>query len=336
MKYYLEKILSDQNLDRQETRQVLESILTGEITPIQAGAFLTALRFKGEDIEEILGFVDTMEAHMIRVDLEDEDAIDMCGTGGDNSTTFNVSTTAALVVAAGGVTIAKHGNRAISSHCGSADLLEALGVKINLNPLEVKKCINQTGFGFFFAPLFHPAMKTLAPVRKSLEIRTIFNILGPLLNPARVRRQLIGTFNLVTAKKVAKVLQARKYKKACTVHSNEGFDEISPFSETQVFEIGQHTNTVKEILYMPTLLYPKSSLNEIQGKSCQENVEITQNILKGSKGIAREMTVLNAAFGFYVAEKVKTVEEGIQFSQELLDSGAVKKKLEDFIEISND
>jgi anthranilate phosphoribosyltransferase len=336
IKNILEKIIGSEDLSQTQASEVCELIINGEISSVQAGALLTALRIKGETVSEIMGFIDTMESHMISVAINDANAIDMCGTGGDNSNTFNVSTTASLIVASGGVSVAKHGNRSISSKCGSADLLEALGVQISLDPNAVKKCIDEIGIGFFFAPLYHPAMKNIAPVRKSLEIRTIFNILGPLLNPAGVKRQLIGIFNPKTAKKIASVLSARNYKKACTVHSLDGFDEISPFSPTKIFEISSHMDGQIEYSFTPKFTHDQSGLNQITGKSCEENVSITKNVLEGKTGPARDMSVLNAAFGFYIGEKVSTVEEGISLAENQIDSGAVGQKLNEFQQMSND
>lgn len=334
IKHYLEKVIAGEDLTQQEASQVLDKIIAGDINETQAGALLTALRMKGESVDEIVGFVETMEKHMVKIDLEDTNAIDMCGTGGDGSQSFNVSTTAALVVAAGGVTVAKHGNRSISSKCGSADVIEKLGVKIDLSPAAVKQCIDKIGIGFLFAPLYHPAMKILAPVRKSLEIRTVFNMLGPLLNPAQVRRQLIGTFNVEAAQKLAKVLLARGYKKACTVHSGDGFDEVSPFAENQIFEVSQNNDSFRELKYAVRSNVRNKASQTVRGASSGENAKITLDILEGEKGATRDMTVTNAAFGFYVAEKVDTVEAGIELSEKVIDSGAALAKLIELRETS--
>ena len=335
IKNYLEKVVSGQNLSRQEASEVLEKIIAGEITETQAGALLTALRMKGESVEEIVGLVETMEKHMVKIDLEDGNAIDMCGTGGDGSHSFNISTTAALVVAAGGVTVAKHGNRSISSKSGSADLLQELGVKIDLPAQAVKKCIDQVGIGFLFAPLYHPAMKLLAPVRKSLQIRTVFNMLGPLLNPARVRRQLIGTFDAEAAEKIAKVLMAKNYTKACTVHSADGFDEVSPFANNQIFEVNIGNGELRETIYRHEAKNKTSGSTDVRGNTSVENAHITMNVLNGQPGPTRDMTVANAAFGFYVADKVASINEGLSLAEELIDSGAARKKYEALREISN-
>jgi len=335
LKSYLEKITAGKNLTRLEAAESLNKIITGEISGAEVGGFLVGLRVKGETVEEISGFVDTMQKHMVGVDLADKNAIDVCGTGGDGTHSFNVSTTCALVVASGGVTVAKHGNRSVSSKSGSADLLEALGVKIDLSPEQTKKCIDEIGIGFFFAPNYHPAMKAVVPHRKSLGIKTVFNILGPLLNPARVKRQLIGVFDLQTAEKLAGVLHSQKYDKACTVHSEDGFDELSPFSSNYIFEIGHETGKIKQFTYNPVKRSNISAGDFVQGADNKTNAEITSQVLEGKKGPTRDMTVLNAAFAFYVAGRTDTVEKGIELAEEVLDNGAGKRKLDEFIERSN-
>jgi anthranilate phosphoribosyltransferase len=335
LKPYLEKITASEDLTRQEASEALDKIITDDLSGAEVGGFLVGLRVKGETVDEISGFVDTMQKHMVHVDLADKKAIDVCGTGGDGTHSFNVSTTCALVVAAGDVTVAKHGNRSVSSKSGSADLLESLGVKIDLSPEHTKKCMDEIGIGFFFAPNYHPAMKAVVPHRKSLAIRTVFNMLGPLLNPARVKRQLIGAFDIQTAEKLAGVLQSQNYDKACTVHSDDGFDELSPFASNSVFEIGGGTNDIKKFSYKPVKIIEKIAGEFVEGADSNTNAIITRQVLSGEKGSAREMTVLNAAFAFYVAEKSKTVEEGIKLAEEILDSGAGSKKLNEYIEASN-
>jgi len=335
LKPYLEKITAGEDLSRQEASEALDKIITGDISGAEVGGLLVGLRVKGESVEEISGFVDTMQKHMVHVDLADKNAIDVCGTGGDGTHSFNVSTTCALVAAAGGVTVAKHGNRSVSSKSGSADLLEALGVKIDLSPEKTKKCIDEIGIGFFFAPNYHPAMKIVVPHRMSLGIRTVFNILGPLLNPARVKRQLIGAFDLETAEKLAGVLQSQKYDKACTVHSKDGYDELSPFSSNFVFEIANKSDNISQFTYNHETRDDKTTGELGEGGDSKTNAQITRQVLDGKKGAAREMTVLNSAFAYYVAGKAQTIEEGIQLAEETIDSGAGMKKLNEFIEMSN-
>jgi len=337
IKEYLEKISSHEDLSREEAARILQMIIDDQLSATEIGAFLFGLRMKGESEEEILGFIDTMQRNMIAIQLNDPDAIDVCGTGGDQKHTFNVSTTAALVVAAGGVTVAKHGNRSVSSQTGSADVLEKLGIKIDLPPEKTKQCIDEIGIGFFFAPLYHPAMKAVIPHRRNLATRTIFNMLGPLLNPAGVRRQLIGTFNKETAAKTAAVLKKRNYLKACVAYSNDGFDEVSPFAPTRIYEVRINDSELKSYLFRPakSAYAPQENL-AIYGGDSEQNTLITLSVLRGNQGAAREMTAINAAFGLYVGDKVPSVREGIVLASELIDSGSALKKLNEYRQISND
>lgn len=333
LKPFIEKLADQNDLTREEAASAVEAIISDEVSGTEIGALLIALRMKGESIEEIAGFVDTMEKHMVKVNLQDDDAIDVCGTGGDGKNSFNVSTTVALVVAGAGVTVAKHGNRSVSSKCGSADVLDSLGVKIDLGPEQNKKCIDEIGIGFFFAPLYHPALKTVIQHRKNLGMRTIFNMLGPLLNPAGVKRQLIGVFDVATSAKLAGVVKTRNYKKACTIHSSDGYDELSPFAENQIFEFTENRNDVAEYTYS----YP--SFNQypelLDGADSDSNARVIQSVLNGKKNANREMTILNAGFALHVADKVQSVDEGFRVAEETIDSGLAKKKLEDFVEMSN-
>ncbi len=326
----LNKIASRQDLSREEAAGLLEELIAGRMSKSQAAGWLMGLRVKGETVEEILGLIDTMERHMVKVSLADSEAIDVCGTGGDGAHTFNVSTAAAIVIAAGGVTVAKHGNRSVSSKCGSADVLEALGVKIDLTPQQSKLCVDETGIGFFFAPLYHPAMKAVAPIRQNLAVRTVFNMIGPLLNPAGVRRQLIGAFSVPAARILAEVVKARNYRKACTVHSFDGFDEISPFAPNHIFEVVRQKSAVAEERFAFAEKNGDYVPESIRGESAGQNASIILSVLQGENGCARKMVLANAAFGFYVAEKTATVEEGLRLAAELIDHGAALRKLEQF------
>ncbi|HEX9006002.1 MAG TPA: anthranilate phosphoribosyltransferase, partial [Bacteroidota bacterium] len=236
IKAHMEKVLSGEHLSTDEAAAALETIMTGEATDVQIAGLLVALRANGESVDELVGFARTMRLHAVRVRLEDPDAIDMCGTGGDGRGTFNISTVASFVAAGAGVTVAKHGNRSVSSRSGSADVLAALGVNISLPPERVEACINEVGIGFLFAPLFHPAMKHAGKARAELATRTIFNMLGPLTNPAGVRRQLIGAYSARVAGQLACALQRLGALKACVVHSEDGMDEISAAAGTRMFE----------------------------------------------------------------------------------------------------
>lgn len=335
LKPYLEKLAEGQSLCREEARSALEAIVEGRAAASEIGAFLLAFRIKGETVKEIQGFLDVMEGRMVKVQLKDPEAIDVCGTGGDGRSTFNVSTTVALVAAAAGVTVAKHGNRSVSSRSGSADVLEELGVKVDLPPEQARQCIDEIGIGFLYAPLYHPAMKAVGPHRKDLEMRTFFNILGPMLNPAGVRRQLIGAFSADVAFKIAQTLQQRGYRKVCTVHSTDGLDEVSPFAASHVFEFRSDNGG----LYRYPFIFPRRiepSLRSIQVSNRKEAAAVLLDVLKGVPGAARELTVANAAFAFYVADKVSSVEEGIQLAEETIDSGEALHKLHQFVECTRD
>lgn len=336
MKAYLEKIARGEDLTRQEAAGLLEAILAGEASEAQMGAVLLGLRTKGESAEEIAGFVDVLQRHMVSVSLRDPDALDVCGTGGDGRGTFNVSTTVALVLAGGGVTVAKHGNRSISSRCGSADVLEALGIAVDLGPEQVKRCIDEIGIGFFFAPRYHPAFKVLAPVRRQLAVRTVFNLLGPLLNPARVRRQMIGAFSMEAAARLAEVLAVRGVQKACTLHSHDGYDEVSPFAETALFFVQGNGARPFQTSYHPPSGGNGYSPEQVQGGSAEENARLILGVLEGRPGAAREMVLHNAALGFLVADRVSSMEEGVRLAAEVIDSGLARQKLTAWQQASRD
>lgn len=332
-KDYLEKISNNENLTRKEAADALECIIREEPSATEIGAFLVGLRVKGEVVHELSGFVDTMEKHMVRVELNDKNAIDVCGTGGDGKHSFNVSTTVGFVAASAGIPVAKHGNRSVSSKSGSADILEYLGAKINLSPEQSKRCVDEIGIGFFFAPLYHPAMKVIVPHRKSLGIRTFFNILGPLLNPAGVKRQLIGTFNLEAAQKIAEVLQMRGSLKACTVYGSDGFDEVSPFNFTHVFEVDSSKNRIIEHQFNPPKF--KTLSKNIAGGESVENVEIIKKVLSGQKGPEYQIIVLNAGFAIYVGGKSDSIDQGVAMAAELINNGNAMKKMNEYIEFTN-
>ena len=331
-KEYLEKICDREDLTRTEAAHALEIIISEEPTATEIGAFLAGLRVKSEAISELSGFADTMEKHMVSVKLDDPDAIDVCGTGGDGKHTFNVSTTVAFVAAAAGVTVAKHGNRSVSSKSGSADVLEKLGAKIDLLPEQTANCIKETGIGFFFAPLYHPAMRVIIPHRKNLGIRTFFNMLGPLLNPAKVKRQLIGAYNLETADKLIRVLQTRGSIKACTVHSSDGLDEVSPFEKSHFFEIKSGTAGVQSTEFVPPpFKYKKKT---IAGGDSAENAQIILDVLKGKESPEYQITILNSAFALYVSGKADSVEAGLEKAQEVVKNGSALQKLNDYVQLT--
>ena len=339
IKEILNKLLEKENLSFEETRKLFSKIMEKELTEIQTAAILTALRAKGETSEEIAGAASVMKEKSLKVPLKEEiknKIVDTCGTGGDLKGTFNISTTVALIVAACGVPVAKHGNRSVSSKCGSADILEALGVKIDLPPEKVAKCIEETNFGFMFAPIFHPAMANVVKVRKELGIRTIFNVLGPLTNPAGAKKQLLGVFSEDLTEKLAHVLKLLGTEKAFIVHGKDGMDEISICEETKITELVNgkiKTYTVKP----EDFGLKRANAEELKAsENLEENKKLIERILAGEeKGAKRDIVLLNTAFTLLVAEFVKSVEEGIKLALNTIESGKAYKTLKKVVEISN-
>lgn len=302
----------------------LDDVIKGEVTSVQIGAILTALRIKGESPAEIVGLVRTMRKHMVSVSAAD--AVDVVGTGGDGSGTFNISTCAAFVVAGAGAKVAKHGNRAASSKCGSADVLEALGVNISLSKEQAEVVFKNAGIVFLLAPLFHPAMKQVGAVRKELGIRTVFNILGPFANPAGTTRQLVGVPNMDIARKMAKAATALGYRHLLIVTSDDGMDEISLSAKTRVFEVrgkSVKTSTIDPKKYG----FKKSSKKDILGGNAEENALIIKDILGGTKGAQRDIVVINAAFALFVAGIARDAKEGILLAEKSIDSGKAREAL---------
>lgn len=328
----LQKVLGGSNLEEKEAAAVMAEIMEGRTTPALTAAYLVALRCKGETIGEIAGSVQCMREHAIPVEIGC-DAIDLCGTGGDGKGTFNISTTCAFVVAGAGVPVAKHGNRAASSNCGSADLLEELGVAIALPAAQVARCIEEAGVGFMFAPLFHPAMKHVAPVRKELGIRTIFNILGPLSNPAGVRRQLVGVFDRELLAKFAHTLHELGADSAITVHSQDGYDEATTTDActAAVLRAGEVSSMTIE---PEGLGFEKALPEDLEGGTPAKNASITMRILEGEEGPRADTVLLNSGLALYLAEKADSIENGVALAHESIASGSAKKTLEKLVELS--
>jgi len=333
MKIILEKLLNNISLNQEESRDVMFKIMSGEYDDAQIAGFLIALRAKGEKSEEIAGFAQAMRDKMTHIESVD-DAIDMCGTGGDASGTFNISTAATFVVAGAGVPVAKHGNRSMTSKSGSADVLTALGVDITLPPEKVSKCIQEIGIGFMFAPSLHPAMKYAMGARKALGTRTVFNILGPLCNPAGVQRQLMGIFEGSLTDKVAKVLQKLGSKHAMVVHGYEGLDEISTTSSTKISHL-KEDNSIESTAISPSNFgFEKASLKDLKGGEPEENAVIIKNILDNSdKGKKADIVILNAGAGIFVGGKSKDLEDGVQLAREAIESGAAFEKLNQLVAV---
>jgi anthranilate phosphoribosyltransferase len=335
MREAIKKLVERQNLTREEAALAMDTIMRGDATPSQIAAFITALRMKGETVEEITGCAEKMREHAINIFPHVKNLVDTCGTGGDVSGTFNISTISALVAAGAGVIIAKHGNRSVSSRCGSADVLEALGVKIDLEPKKVEECINQVGIGFIFAPNFHKAMRFAAPTRKEIGIRTIFNILGPLTNPARATAQVLGVFSPDLTEMMAKVLGNLGVKRALVVHGMDGLDEISISDRTKATYL--HEGKLETYFIKPEDFdLPRGRREDILGGSVEENAEITLRILKNEeKEAKRHIILLNAAAAIYVGGKAKDLKEGIRLAAESIDSGAAYRKLEELIQFTS-
>jgi len=329
------KLLQSQDLSADESKEVMGLIMAGEVPPIRVAAYLTALRLKGETPEEILGSAQAMREKAVRIEHHQLRLFDNCGTGGDGAGTFNISTTSAFVLAGGGLAIGKHGNRCVSSRCGSADLLQALGANIDLSPAEVGRCIDEVGMGFLFAPLLHPAMKEVAPIRKELGFRTIFNILGPLTNPALATHQMIGVFDGEYTEKIALVAGHLGIKRVFVVFNLEGLDEAATTGTNRVSTVSD--GELRTFFIEPDDLgFKRCSVEHLKGGTAEENARITTRILRGEKGPGRDTVVLNAALGLVVAEKAGSVREGVELAAESIDSGKAIGKLETFINFTNE
>jgi len=316
-----------QNMDLSVTEMegVMREVMEGSATGAQVGAFLTALRMKGESVEEISAAARVMREKASRITAP-ADTVDTCGTGGDLSHTFNISTTAAFVVAGAGVPVAKHGNRSVSSRSGSADVLEALGIRIDLNPDQVQRCLDETGFGFMFAPAFHPAMKYAIGPRKEIGIRTVFNILGPLTNPAGARFQVLGVFADHLTETLARVLGRLGAERALVVHGHDGLDEITVTGKTRVSELRDGEVNTYELNPADYGITPAKP-EDLQGGDAEENARITRDILEGENGPRRQIVALNAGAALVAVGKAASFAEGLALAEEAIDSGAAREKL---------
>ena len=327
--------MSGEHLTVDEASNALDTIMTGQATDSQIAGLMIALRAKGETVDELVGFARTMRDHAIKISIEDPDAIDMCGTGGDGLGTFNISTVASFVAAGAGVTVAKHGNRSVSSQSGSADVLSALGVNIQCSAETVRACINRIGIGFLFAPLHHPAMKYAAKPRAELGVRSFFNILGPLTNPAGVKRQLIGVYNPQVASTLAGALNSLGAEKACVVHSDDGLDEVALSSGTNVHEVNRNTQPREYHLKPEDFGFPQLTLDGVRGGDKNANAVIAMNVLNGGESSARDVVVANAALGIYISGKAATILEGKQKAEESINSGKALEKLKKLIQYTD-
>ncbi len=334
MRKYIDKVLNRYNLSKDEVRDVMKIIMSGDASPDELKQYLLALNDKGPTVEEITGAVEIMRQFVIGVETSHEVVLDTCGTGGDHKNTFNISTISALVVAGAGVVVAKHGNRSVSSVCGSADLLEALGVNLALDYTQIGKCLDEIGIAFLFAQNLHPAMKNVAPVRKTLGVKTIFNILGPLTNPADATHQVMGVYNRDLVEPMAEVLKNLGLERALVVHGNDGLDEITTTDRTFVSEFNGK-DVVSYDIDPEELGIARASHADLTVSNIQENVRAAQDVLNGVKGPKRDIVVINAAYALYTVELVKTIAEGITAAQESIDSGRALAKLEELKGFSN-
>ena len=336
MKEQLEKVIEGQSLDFNEAYQVMYSIMSGNENNSKIASLLTALKIKGETSDEVAGFVKAMREKVINIKCNKERVIDVCGTGGDGSGTFNISTAVSFVVAGAGVSVAKHGNRSISSKSGSSDVLHELGVDVKLSPEMSERALNEIGIAFLFAPLYHPAMKHVAPIRKELEFRSIFNILGPLTNPAGVKHQIIGTFSDNTAKLMAEAIKLLNMEKVAFLCTNNSFDEITLTDTTKVYEVNNDHSMYSYSLTHENFGYPKIKLEQLKGGSAIENAEIIHDIFIGkTTGPAYEVVVANAAMALKTSGISDDLDECKNIAEESIKSGATLKKLNELKEFGD-
>ena len=334
IKEAISKVVEEEDLIESEAQEVMNEIMSGEATQAQIGSYITALRMKGETIDEITGSVRSMRRKATSIRTKHPKVVDTCGTGGDGSHTFNISTTAALVVAGAGVVVAKHGNRSVSSKSGSADLLKELGVNTEASPEVVERCLDEVGVGFLFAPLLHGAMKHAITPRREIVIRTIFNIIGPLTNPAGAQSQVIGVFAPHLTETLAQVLKNLGCKRAFVVHGADGLDEITITGSTKVSELKD--GEVKTYYIDPANFgIEKRSLKDLSGGDPTKNARITMDVLEGKEGAARDVVILNAAAALVAGDAASDIHQGIAKATKSIDSEAAKEKLSLLIKHSN-
>ena len=339
IKHAIRTVVEGGTLTADQAAAAMDQIMTGAVTPAQIGALVTALRMRGETVEEIAGFASAMRRHALHVEVDPGAGrvVDTCGTGGDASGTFNISTTAAFVIAGAGVRVAKHGNRSVTSRCGSADLLEGLGVAIELSPAAVARCVNEVGIGFMYAPAFHPAMRFVGPTRREIGIRTVFNILGPLTNPAGARHQLIGVGHPDIAQKLAAALSRLGSARAVLVHAEEGLDELGLSGPSIVTEFNASAGDVRSYTILPADVGLASARAEsLAGGDVTENARITLGVLSGEPGPRRDVTLINAGAGIYAAEAAASIAEGVALAKAAIDSGQAMDRLDRLVSLTSE
>ena len=330
----IQKLIGKEDLDRSTATAVMNQIMSGEATDAQIGAFLIALRCKGESVDEVAGFAEVMREKATKISGGSGPLVDTCGTGGDGSGTFNISTTVAFVAAGAGLCVAKHGNRAMSSKCGSADVLQALGVNVEISPEKVGECLDAAGIGFLFAPMLHGAMKHAIGPRKEIGTRTVFNVLGPLTNPAGARRQLLGVFERPLTDKLAGVLRALGSERAFVVHGHDGLDEITITGPTTVTELANGELSTYEIEPKDVGFEPAPA-DDLRGGEADENAKILTAVLQGDAGPRKDVVVMNAAAAIAAGGLVDSITAGIALAEESISSGKALQSLEQLREVSN-
>jgi len=338
VKDFLQTIADGNPLTRAQSEEAMRQMMSGEAAPEHTAALLLGLRARGEKLDELVGFTKAMREFAIDVDIGDPHTIDLCGTGGDGPSTFNISTTASFVAAGAGVPVAKHGNRSVSSQSGSADVLEELGVEIELGKEGVEQCLHEAGIAFLFAPTFHPAMRHVMPVRKSLGVRTFFNILGPLCNPAGVTRQIVGAFNTQTAQTMVRILARLDADHVITLHAQDGLDEISVSAATTLFEYdASDDNPVPRSREIgpEKLGFQRGGPSSLAGGTAKQNAKILRDILSGEdRSPRRDVAVLNAAYALHVSGRFNTLDECVSAAEESIDSGAARETLDTLADVS--
>jgi anthranilate phosphoribosyltransferase len=330
---YLSKVVDRKDLSAEEAENAMRTIMSGEADKIQTAAFLASLRMKGETEEEIAAFARVMRSMAVRINPNVEKSVDVCGTGGDAMKTFNISTTAAFITACI-VPVAKHGNRSVTSKCGSADVIEELGVNLALPPQRIEECIEKIGIGFMFAPLHHQAMKNVMDVRQKLGMRTVFNILGPLTNPANATHQLIGVYDAALTELIAKVLRILGLKKALVVHGEPGVDEVSVCGKTKVSQLSD--GEIRTYFINPEDFgVERASPEKISGGDRKESAKILRDVLScKEEGAKRDVVLLNAAAAIFAADEARSIGEGFEIAREILEEGRAAEKLEEFIKFA--
>lgn len=331
IKDVLQKLMDGCDLTEIEAQDMMNAIMGGELTPAQIGGLLIALRIKKETVEEITGCARVMRDKALRVNLGGLDCMDTCGTGGDGSGTYNISTATAFVLAGAGVAVAKHGNRSMSSKCGSADVLEALGAKVDLNPEGVARCIHEAGFGFMYAPAYHSAMKYAIGPRKELGVRTVFNMLGPLTNPAGATRQVLGVYDAALTHPIAEVLGRLGAVRALVVHGSDGLDELTVTGSTYVSELNENGTVTDYQIHPEGLGLGIYRPEELKGGDAQENAAIIRGLFSGDTGAKRDILLLNSGAALYIAGKADSLPGGIQMAKDIIDGGIAMDRLNAFI-----